>query len=66
MNLMAPDGALCEDRHLLLFYATQILSGNPDENLELRIPPEVRETVNQIIDSVQERQRVLFAPSEQN
>lgn len=48
-------GKELKDRYSLLYYATLILTNKSDNNLELRIPPEVQPTVQGIIEKVKEK-----------
>ncbi len=40
----------------ILLYAVQILGNKMDDNLILRIPPEILPTVNDIVENVKENQ----------
>ena len=48
-------GKELRDRYALLYYATQLLTKKSDSNLELRIPPELMPTVQEIIEKVKEK-----------
>ncbi len=48
-------GKALKDRYVLLYYATLLLTNKVDNNLELRIPPEVMATVEAIIEKVKEK-----------
>ena len=47
-------GPRLKDQYRLLYYATLILTGKGDRNLELRIPSEVKGTVSEIVGKVKE------------
>lgn len=49
-------GKMLQDRYELLYYATRILTQKTEDNLLLRIPPEVMPTVQDIVQKVQEKQ----------
>lgn len=45
------------DQYPILFYVTLLLNKIDIENLELKIPPEIKETVYEVIDEIKERQK---------
>ncbi len=49
-------GKMLQDRYELLYYATRILAQKTEDNLLLRIPPEVMPTVQDIVEKVKEKQ----------
>ncbi len=49
-------GKMLQDRYELLYYATRILAQKTEDNLLLRIPPEVMPTVQDIVQKVKEKQ----------
>jgi TPR repeat protein/energy-coupling factor transporter ATP-binding protein EcfA2 len=52
-------GASLKEKYLPLYYATELLTGK-ENNIELRIPPELQETVNDILKYIAERQKVYY------
>lgn len=54
-------GLELQKRYNPLYYAVQILNNKMDDNLELRIPPEIMPTVNDIIKDVKEMQQFYAA-----
>ncbi|HRI60614.1 MAG TPA: tetratricopeptide repeat protein, partial [Saprospiraceae bacterium] len=52
----AQHGKMLRDRYELLYYATLILAQKTDDNLLLKIPPEVLPTVQEIVEKVKEKQ----------
>lgn len=49
-------GKELKDRYTIQYYATLILSNSKEENLELKIPPEIQSTVDEVILEIKERQ----------
>ena len=49
-------GKMLRDRYELLYYATLILAQKTEDNLLLKIPPEVFPTVQEIVEKVKEKQ----------
>lgn len=49
-------GQSLRDKYLLLYYATLILNNKTEDNLLLRIPPDVMPTVEEIIERVKSKQ----------
>jgi len=47
---------MLRDRYELLYYATLILAQKTEDNLLLKIPPEVFPTVQEIVEKVKEKQ----------
>ena len=47
---------MLRERYELLYYATLLLAGRTEDNLLLRIPPEVFPTVENIVEKVREKQ----------
>ena len=47
---------MLRERYGLLYYATLLLAGRTEDNLLLRIPPEVLPTVENIVEKVREKQ----------
>jgi len=45
------------DECYVLFFVTLILTNHDTGNLELKIPPEIKETVYEVIDEIKERQK---------
>lgn len=53
-----PDfGEELKNRYSVLYYATLLLDKRTGEDLILRIPPEISQTVNEMVDSIKERQK---------
>jgi TPR repeat protein len=53
-------GDLLSDQYALLYYAAMVLAGQPtSENLDLRIPPEVLLTVNEIVEEIRKK-RIFY------
>ncbi|OZI08755.1 hypothetical protein BWI93_07615, partial [Siphonobacter sp. BAB-5385] len=50
-------GNVLREKYILLYYATLLLTNQMENNLELRIPPEVQSTVEAIVAEVKEKQR---------
>lgn len=48
-------GKELRERYALLYYATLLLTNKTENNLELRIPPEVQPTVQEIVETVKEK-----------
>jgi hypothetical protein len=46
-----------------LYYAVRILANKEEDNLLLKIPPEIQETVNEIIILVKEKQAFYKQPA---
>ena len=44
-----------QERYSILYYATLILCNRTGDNLELRIPPEIMPTVQEIVEKVKEK-----------
>lgn len=53
-------GPSLRERYVLLYYAALLLAGHTEDNLLLRIPPEVMPTVNEMVEKIRERQ-ALYA-----
>lgn len=51
-------GKELKDRYAILYYATLILNNSKEENLELKIPPEISSTVNDVIKEILDRQKI--------
>ncbi len=49
-------GAALRDRYILLYYAALLLAGRTEDNLLLRIPPEVLPTVEELMEKIREKQ----------
>ncbi|MFB9110600.1 tetratricopeptide repeat protein [Flavobacterium gyeonganense] len=50
-------GEELQGRYAILYYVTLILNNLSKENLELKIPPEISVTVNDVISEISERQK---------
>ncbi len=55
------NGKMLQSRYELLYYATRILAQKTEDNLLLRIPPEVMPTVEDIVQKVREKQAFYAA-----
>ncbi|MBX2929463.1 MAG: tetratricopeptide repeat protein [Saprospiraceae bacterium] len=55
-------GRALRERYTPLYYATRILAGKTEDNLLLRIPPELMPTVQEIVARVKEKQAFYAAP----
>jgi energy-coupling factor transporter ATP-binding protein EcfA2/TPR repeat protein len=54
-------GKKLQQEFLPLYYACQLLSGkNRDENITLKIPPEIKNTVEELIEDIKERQKLFY------
>lgn len=49
-------GKELQDKYSILYYATLLLNNSKEENLELKIPPEIKETINNFLEQIKERQ----------
>jgi len=56
-------GQELKDRFLPVYYATQILVAK-DENIELKVPPELTGTVNDILEEIKEKQVFYYGNNE--
>jgi hypothetical protein len=52
----AKHGVMLKERYHLFYYATKILAGQTEDNLLLRIPPELMPTVEDMIEKIKEKQ----------
>jgi hypothetical protein len=52
-----------QSRYAPLYYAVRILANKEEDNLLLKIPPEIQETVNEIITLVKEKQAFYKQPA---
>jgi len=50
-------GEQLKDRYVIFYFATLILSNSEEENLDLKIPPEIKSTVNDIVKQIFEDQK---------
>jgi FOG: TPR repeat, SEL1 subfamily len=50
-------GAMLREKYLVLYYATLLLVQPNDENLKLRIPPELQSTIDEVLAKIEERQK---------
>lgn len=55
-------GAMLKERYLLFYYTAKILAGQTEDNLLLRIPPELMPTVEDMIDKIKEKQAFYAQP----
>lgn len=49
-------GPVLRERYVLLYYAALLLAGRTEDNLLLRIPPEVMSTVEAMVEKIREKQ----------
>ena len=49
-------GPALRERYILVYYAALLLAGRTDDNLMLRIPPEVLPTVEEMVEKIREKQ----------
>ena len=49
-------GTLLQEKYSIMYYVTVLLNNSKEENLYLKIPPEILETVDEIIENIKERQ----------
>lgn len=49
-------GEELQDKYSVLYYVTLLLNNSKEENLELKIPPEIQSTIDQVILEINERQ----------
>ena len=49
-------GSTLRERYVLLYYAALLLAGRTEDNLLLRIPPEVMPTVEAMVEKIREKQ----------
>jgi tetratricopeptide (TPR) repeat protein len=55
-------GKRLQEQYMVLYYASQILNGKEKENnLRLRIPPELHTTVENVLKSIKEEQKRYYA-----
>jgi TPR repeat protein len=50
-------GKTLQDKYSVLYYVCMILNNKLDENLELRIPPEIRPTIDDVLANIDNRQK---------
>jgi len=50
-------GKILKDRYKVLHYVSLILNKKTDNNLCLRIPPEIQTTINEVIDYILEKEK---------
>lgn len=50
-------GAMLREKYLVLYYVTLLLTHPDDENLKLRIPPELQSTIDEVLVKIEERQK---------
>lgn len=49
-------GKILQEKYLILYYATSLLTQKNDENLSLRIPPELNETIEKLMARINEKE----------
>ena len=50
-------GNSLKEKFIVFYYVTLIINKVIEENLELRIPPEVKETVNEVLEKIYSEQK---------
>jgi hypothetical protein len=50
-------GKNLQDKYSVLYYACLLLNNKTEDNLELRIPPEIRPTIDEVINQIYEKQK---------
>ena len=50
-------GKILQEKYLPLYYAVLILNHKTEDNLLLKIPPEIESTVNEIVETIKEREK---------
>jgi TPR repeat protein/DNA-binding transcriptional ArsR family regulator len=50
-------GKTLQEKFVIFYYVTQIINQVSDENLLLRIPPEIKETVNEVLEKIYDEQK---------
>jgi TPR repeat protein/DNA-binding HxlR family transcriptional regulator len=51
-------GKNLQDRYMVLYYATLIINNHLEDNLLLRIPPELQSTIDDVIAKIKQRQKI--------
>lgn len=51
------NGKELQDKYSVLYYVTLLLNNSKENNLELKIPPEIKPTIDEIILEIKERQK---------
>jgi len=51
-------GAMLQERYMVLYYATLLLNNLQDENLKLRIPPELQSTIDEVLRKIETQQQL--------
>lgn len=50
-------GSMLQEKYSLLYYVTLLLNEHQDENLLLKIPPELQSTIDEVIANIDEKER---------
>ncbi len=50
-------GVQLQEKYIVLYYATLLLNNVQDENLKLRIPPEIQSTIDEVMEKIANQQR---------
>jgi len=50
-------GKTLQDKYSVLYYACLLLNNKTEDNLELRIPPEIRPTIDEVLALIDEKQK---------
>ncbi|WP_318347129.1 tetratricopeptide repeat protein [Aquipluma nitroreducens] len=51
-------GSKLQEKYLVLYYVTLLLSSPQDENLRLRIPPELQSTIDDVLEKIAKQQQL--------
>jgi len=50
-------GVQLQEKYIVLYYATLLLTNITDENLKLRIPPEIQSTIDEVLEKIAQQQQ---------
>ncbi len=51
-------GVKLQEKYVVLYYATQLICNVQDENLKLRIPPEIQSTIDNVLAKISQQQQL--------
>jgi TPR repeat protein len=51
-------GTILQERYMVLYYVTLLLNNLQDENLKLRIPPELQSTIDEVLRKIETQQQL--------
>ena len=57
-------GAQLQEKYMVLYYVTLLLTSPQDETLRLRIPPELQSTIDEVLEKIKEQQLFYITPKE--